>query len=234
MSKENRSFVTAVILAAGAGCRMKLRITKQQIMLFEESLLKRAVRAFEESSCIDAIVVVCREEEREFVFSEISGFKKITSVVNGGQTRAESARLGFLSIPSETEFVAIHDAARCLIRSEMIENVVGAAFIHGAATAVKKITDSVKRVGCDGMILETVPREELYAAQTPQVFKTEDYSLGLERCDLDSSITDDNMIMEKIGKKVFCVDCGEENIKITVPEDLSYAEFLIKRRLGDV
>ena len=234
MSKENKPFVTAVILAAGTGCRMKLRITKQQIKLVEESVLSRSVRAFEEADCIDAIVVVCREDERDFVFSEISAFKKVSAVVNGGNTRAESAKLGFMNVPGESDYVAIHDAARCLVTPEMIENVVASAFVYGAATAARKVSDSIKRVGDDGIIVESVPREDLYAAQTPQVFKTEDYVLGLQKSDLDSSVTDDNMIVEKIGKKIFCVDCGAENIKITVPDDICYAEFLIKRRLGDV
>jgi 2-C-methyl-D-erythritol 4-phosphate cytidylyltransferase len=234
LTKENKPFVTAIILAAGVGCRMKLRVTKQQIMLVEESVLSRSVRAFEEAECIDAIVVVCREDEREFVFSEVARYKKVVSVVNGGNTRAESARLGFMSVPEGDGFVAIHDAARCLVTPEMIERVVSCAFDFGAATAAKKITDSIKRVDADGMILESVPREDLYAAQTPQVFKIEDYALGLKKCSSASSITDDNMIVESIGKKVFCVDCGEENLKITVQEDISYAEFLIRRRMRNV
>lgn len=234
MSIDKKPFVTAVILAAGKGCRMKLHITKQQIVIGEESVLHRSIRAFEEAECIDAIVVVCRAEERDFAFSEISDFKKVTSVVNGGNIRAESAKIGFLSIPENSDFVAIHDAARCLVTPEMINNVANAAFIHGAATAARKVTDTVKRVNVDGHIIETVPREDLYAVQTPQIFRTKDYALGLQSVTLDSFVTDDNMIVESIGKKIFCVDCGTENIKITVPEDISFADFLLKRRSGDV
>ena len=155
MSSDNKPFVTAVILAAGEGCRMKLCVTKQQIRLVEETILRRSVIAFEESEYIDSIVVVCRENEREFVYSEISDFKKVIAVVNGGNTRAESARIGFLNIPDHSEFVAIHDAARCLVTPDMIDKVVRAAFIHGAATAAKKITDTVKRVDGGGIILES-------------------------------------------------------------------------------
>ena len=234
MSYDKKPFVTAVILAAGEGCRMKLHITKQQIVIGEESVLRRSVRAFEESSCIDAIVVVCRAEERGFVFTETSDLKKVTSVVNGGNIRAESAKIGFLNVPKNSDFVAIHDAARCLVTPEMVDNVVNAAFVHGAATAARKVTDTVKRVNGEGQIIETVPREDLYAVQTPQVFRTEDYARGLQNVTLNLSVTDDNMIVESIGKKIFCVDCGVENIKITVPEDISFADFLLKRRSGDV
>ena len=234
MSNNNKPFVTAVILAAGEGSRMKLNVTKQQLTLVNESVLYRAVRAFEDSSIVDAIVVVCRKDEREFVLSELSDFEKITSVVDGGCTRAESAKIGFLNIPASCEFVAIHDAARCLVTPEMIQDVIEAAFVHGAATAAKKVNDSIKRVDSDGNILESVPRADLYAAQTPQVFRCEDYALGLKSISLDKSVTDDNMIVEAIGRKIFCVDCGEENVKITVQDDIPYAEYLIRRRMTNV
>lgn len=232
--KDKKHFVTAIILAGGSGSRMNLDITKQMILFDRESVLHRSVRAFEECDSIDAIVVVYRHGEYEFALAETSDFKKVISIVVGGNTRAESAKNGFDSVPSKSDFVAIHDAARCLITPDMIDSVVDAACKYGAATAVKKVTDTIKRIGDDGCIVSTVPREELYAAQTPQVFKRIDYALGLEKSSLDSSFTDDNMIIERIGKKIFCVECGDENIKITNPEDISYAEFLIKRRQGNV
>ncbi len=234
MSIAKKNFVTAVILAGGVGTRMGADITKQRMTICGETVLHRCVRAFEESDVIDAIVVVCREEERNFATDETRGFKKVIFVVNGGNTRAESARLGFANIPSETDFVAIHDAARCLVTQDMIEKVVTAAFHSGAASAAKKITDSIKRVDADGFVLESVSRVDLYAAQTPQVFRVEDYALGLRNCSIDVSVTDDNMVVERVGVKVLCVECGAENIKITTPDDVAYAEFLIRRRCGDV
>ena len=229
--KDNRHFVTAVILAGGSGSRMNLDVTKQKLLIAGESVLHRSVRAFEECDSVDAIVVVCKSGETEFAVSETSDFKKVISVTVGGKTRAESAKLGFACISTDSDFVAIHDAARCMITPQMIDKVINAAFEYGAATAVKKVTDSIKRAGEDGYISASVPREYLYAAETPQVFRMEDYELGLERSSPDISVTDDNMIVENIGKKVFCVECDCENIKITRPEDVSYAEFLIKRRL---
>ena len=234
MDNCKKNFVTAIILAAGIGSRMKSSVTKQRLPLLGESVLHRCLRPFEECDVVDAIVVVCRQDEVDFVDGEIFDFKKVVSVVCGGNTRAESDKNGFSAIPEATDYVAIHDAARCLVTTDMIDRVVNAAILHGAATAVKKITDSIKRADGTGFILESVPREDLFAAQTPQVFKKEYYSEGLESCFVDSFITDDNMIMEKIGKRVFCVDCGNENIKITAPDDLLFAEFIIRRRRGDV
>lgn len=233
MSIEKSSFVTAVILAAGVGSRMRSPITKQRMVICGESVLKRCVRTFDECSMIDAVVVVCREDERKFASEETREFKKVLSIVNGGNTRAESARKGFEAIPEKSDFVAIHDAVRCLVTVDMIESVVAAAFENGAATAAKKITDSVKRVDSNGIILESVPRDDLFAMQTPQVFRTSDYSLGLSLSHDDATITDDNMIVERVGVSVRCVECGSDNIKITTPEDIVYAKFIIKRRNGD-
>ena len=233
MSTEKRHFVTAIILAAGSGARMGSDITKQKMLICGESVLRRCIRAFEETLTIDAIVVVCREDEKYFVLDETREFKKVNAIVSGGNTRAESARYGFASIPSETDFVAIHDAARCLVTPKMIEKIVSEAVNFGAATAAKKVSDSIKRADSNGVILESVPREDLYAAQTPQIFKAEDYARGLTVSSSDSAITDDNMVVERVGVKVKCVDCGEINIKITTPEDVTYAEFIINRRGGD-
>ena len=230
MSIGNKGFVTAVILAAGVGARMNSDVTKQRMIICGESVLKRCVRVFEECDTINAIVVVCREEEKLFAIEETRTFRKCVSIVNGGNTRAESARHGFASIPPETDYVAIHDAARCLITRDGIDNVVMSAFQNGAATAAKRVTDSVKRVNSKGFILESVPRENLYVAETPQVFRVVDYFHGLQACSDSASITDDNMVVERIGINVRCVECGGENIKITTPEDVAYAEFIIKRR----
>ena len=233
MSMKKQNYVTAIILAAGMGSRMELSFTKQQLVICGESVLHRSLRAFDESGLINAIVVVCRREERDFVLSEARDTKKVISIVEGGNTRAESAKLGFMNIPAASDYVAIHDAARCLVTPQMIDSVVRAAFVYGAATAARKISDSIKRSDGDGFVLESVPRENLYAAQTPQIFRTVDYALGLEKCSLDEKITDDNMIIESTGRRIFCVECGAENIKITTPSDACYAEFLIQRRTND-
>ena len=127
--------ITAVILAAGSGTRMNASGTKQLMRICGESVLHRSVRAFYNCSSVDNIVVVCRRDEIEIVKSDLSdlGNKTIT-LVEGGKSRAESARLGFCAI-GDSDFLAIHDAARCLITSDMIERVIDAAIECGAATA---------------------------------------------------------------------------------------------------
>ena len=221
--------VCAVILAAGSGSRMRATITKQRLPILGETVLHRAVRAFEECEVINSIVVVAREDEVSIVKSAVSDFKKIHSVVAGGNTRAESSFLGFEAIPEDVDFVAIHDSARCLINPADIAKVVCDAQKYGAATASCVVTDTVKRVDDDGFVSATENRDCLRLAQTPQIFKKELYSRAVSSINIrDTRITDDNMLLEMTGVKVFCTDIGSYNIKITYPDDILYTEFLLK------
>lgn len=227
---RKKAFVTAVILAAGSGTRMGGEITKQKITLLGESILSRTLKSFSECDKVDAIVVVCKDDEKEWVRSELENkFDKITSIVSGGNSRAESARIGFSNIPIQTDYVAIHDAARCLITQENISSVIEAALKKGASTAATRVSDTVK-LCTDGIITKTLPRDNLYLASTPQVFSCDLYKRAIEGAVLDSDITDDNMLVERIGVEISVVDVGKENIKITTPEDIGFAEYIIKRR----
>ena len=195
-----------------------------------ESVLFRSVKAFEESRLVDSIVVVSREDEVEWAREELKDFLKICAIVPGGKTRAESAKIGFAAIPESSTFVAIHDAARCLITKENIKAVAEAAFAYGAATAATALTDTVKQMGEDGFVNKTLPRGELMLAQTPQIFSRELYNNALSITEGDDSITDDNMMVELAGAKVYPIDTGKQNIKITTIDDIEYAEFILERR----
>ena len=222
--------VCAIILAAGSGSRMGRSVTKQRMMVLGESILHRSVRAFCNCKAIDSVVVVCREDEHAWVTAEVKDFSKVCAVVHGGKNRAESARKGFLAIPDNIDFVAIHDGARCLVTDEIIRSVIEGAIIHGAATACSYVTDTVKHISSNGFVFETLPRNELVCAQTPQVFKRELYSRAISECDLNEEITDDNMMIERLGYSVYSVDAGKHNIKITTAEDIDLAEFILERR----
>ena len=220
--------VTAIILAAGSGSRMKLSITKQKIKVGAESVLHRTLRIFNECPDIGSIVVVVREDEYDFAKGEATDFDKVKKITVGGKTRAESAQLGFQQISDRSDFVAIHDAARCFVTSDMISRVIENAKKYGAATASCKVTDTVKRINQGGFIEATLPREELILVQTPQVFKTELYREAIEQADFsDTSLTDDNMMVEKIGVHPYATDTGKYNIKLTTQEDLLFADLLL-------
>ena len=220
--------VVAVILAAGCGSRMRLGVTKQRIVIGDESVLRRTVRIFNDSSAISSIVVVVRKDEMNFAEEELLCFDKVAKITVGGETRFESAKIGFALAEDFADYVAIHDAARCFVTDEIIKAVVSDAIKFGAATAASAITDTVKTVDSDGMICGTVDRNSLMLVQTPQVFRSELYKKALLSADVnDSAITDDNMLVERIGGKIHCTDTGKYNIKLTHKEDLDYADFLL-------
>ena len=223
---ENQSYLTAIILAAGSGSRMGADTTKQKMNICGKSLLWHSVKAFSDCLHVNSIVIVSRSDEIDWARAELSEFSKIEAVVAGGNTRAESARLGFAAVSNKSGFVAVHDGARCLIRPRDIDAVINAAFIHGAATAASAVTDTLK-YSDDGFIKNTVSRSNLFSAQTPQVFKAELYEKALAASEADDSVTDDNMMMEKIGINVAVVITGKHNIKITTGDDLDYAEYIL-------
>ena len=220
--------VAAVILAAGSGSRMKLGVTKQKILLGTESVLHRVVRIFNDCRVINSIVVIVRDDEVDFAKEELKNFDKVQKIAVGGDFRFESAKIGFSLIDENTDFVAIHDAARCFVTGEMIEDVVSDAVKYGAATAAASVTDTVKTVDSDGKIVGTVDRNSLMLVQTPQIFGVELYRKAINSISVyDESITDDNMLVERIGGKIHCTDTGKYNVKLTHKEDLEYAVFLL-------
>ena len=228
-------FTSAIIAAAGCGSRMcdESGKTKQLMELCGIPVIVHTLRAFEKCEQINEIIVVARRDEVEIYekYKSDYGFSKISAVVVGGDTRQESVLRGFEAISDKSDFVAIHDGARCLTTSEMIDAVLFEAFRKGAATAATKATDTVKRADGKGFISETIEREGLWLAQTPQVFKTELYRAAAYVSKEDGfAATDDNSLAEHVGFQVKLVDCGSENIKITTAVDLSIAEVILRRR----
>ena len=135
LSDNKKNFVTAIILAAGSGSRMAMEITKQRMLIHGESMLCHTLRAFQNAEEIDSVVLVVREDEKTWAEGEFADkFSKLSSIVIGGKSRAESAECGFEAVDNRTDFVAIHDGARCLVTPEMINRVVTEAYSHGSAS----------------------------------------------------------------------------------------------------
>ena len=228
-----RRFNSAIIVAAGNGTRMGGEMTKQMAELCGMPVIVRTVLQFEACPFINEIVVVAREDElsRYDEFRSVYGFKKLTRVVKGGDTRQKSVMEGLRAIDDRSDFVAIHDGARCLVTPEMIGKVLIEAATHGCATAAERPKDTIKRAGANGYIEETIDRTTIWHAQTPQIFKTDIYRAAAYMALENGTVgTDDNMLAESIGFKVKLVDCGYENLKLTTPDDFFLAEAILRLR----
>ncbi len=234
LKKDKRPFTSAVILAAGKGERMKTDgVTKQLLEIEDIPVVVHTLLAFQKSRYIDEIVVVGAESELMLYkeFKRTYKISKLKMAVGGGSCRAVSAKHGFLSVSKDCEFLAIHDAARCLITTEDINRIMKETHRTGAAIAAKKATDTIKRADSQGFITETVDRSALWLAQTPQAFKKSVYEVALAKAgDLDSTVTDDAMLVSSAGFRVKIVECHHENIKITTPEDLPIATMILEKR----
>lgn len=226
-------FTSAIIAAAGSGTRMNADKTKQLLTLSGIPVIVRTLLTFDSSPMIDEIIVAAKSDELDFYEEYRTKYspKKPLKVVVGGNTRQESVLNAFEAISDESEFVAIHDGARCLITSDQIEKVIRAAYAHGAASAACRVSDTVKKVNVGGFVEETLDRSSLWLAQTPQTFKTELYrAAAYVAKDEGFAATDDNMLVENIKYPVKLVDCGTGNIKLTTKADLAIAEVLLRDR----
>ncbi len=227
------NFVSAIIVAAGGSVRMGIADSKQFIPLLGRPAIEYTLRAFEKCHLIKEIVVVCREQDKERIrlIADENGFSKVSSLVEGGASRAESVRNGIKAASSKAKYFAIHDGARPLITVEEIERVIEAAFETGAATLGVPVKDTIKIVDGYNKIESTPLRSQLRAVHTPQVFERELYQFALENAgDNMINFTDDCSLIEHMGGEVEVVKGSEENIKLTTPIDVVIAESILRER----
>lgn len=227
------NFVSAIIVAAGGSVRMGIADSKQFIPLLGRPAIEYTLRAFEKCHFIKEIVVVCREQDKERIrlIADENGFSKVSSLVEGGASRAESVRNGIKAASSKAKYFAIHDGARPLITVEEIERVIEAAFETGAATLGVPVKDTIKIVDGYNKIESAPLRSQLRAVHTPQVFERELYQFALENAgDNMINFTDDCSLIEHMGGEVEVVKGSEENIKLTTPIDVVIAESILRER----
>lgn len=233
-TKEKRPLTVAIVLAAGKSTRMQNdNQTKQMMKIDGIPAVVRSLLAFEACPCVDEIFVVGLKEELPIYseYKKIYGISKLKKAIPGGDCRAQSAEKGFSYLPKNCEYVAFHDAARCLITPQDVERVIRGGYRYGAAIAAKKATDTVKIGNKDKFVESTPDRATVWIAQTPQAFKKSLYEVALAKADkLDETVTDDAMLAEKAGFHVKLMNCGNENIKITTPDDIMYAEYILEKR----
>jgi 2-C-methyl-D-erythritol 4-phosphate cytidylyltransferase len=219
--------VWAVLAAAGSGERLGIDRPKAFARLGDRPLLAESLERLEASSWIDAIVVAAPPgwEEPAILVAEEIGAGKVASCVAGGDTRAESVRAAVVEVPADADVIVVHDAARPLVTDDVLARVLaplGEGW-HGAVPVVR-VVDTVKRVRGDE-IVETVPRDDLVAAQTPQAFLADVLRTALG-ADLTGA-TDCASLVEAANGRVKAVAGDPLLLKVTEPADLAFVTRLL-------
>ena len=219
---------SAVVVAAGSSTRMgtdKLMLTLGGI-----PVIVRTLKAVEAAPSVDEIILVTREDMMVPLSQLCQEFAltKVTKVIRGGKTRTESVRLGTLEASGDAQVIAIHDGARPLVTTEVIENAIAQALESGAAAPAVPVKDTIK-VARKGIVESTPDRASLFAVQTPQVFEASLIRAALQKAlDDGAELTDDCSAVERLGMKVVLTEGDVRNLKLTTPEDIITAEALLE------
>ena len=224
MWHNDRLHVSAIIVAGGRGARFGGERLKQFVALAGRPILQHSVDAFVRSRCIDDIVVALPGELVASPPAYLANPAKRIEVVEGGARRQDSVANAFARVDGRADVVVIHDAARPLVSDTLIHRTVDAAIEGGAAIAAMRASDTVKRATPSGTIAETLRRDEIYLAQTPQAFRVDVLRDALSRTD---DATDEAMLAERAGHEVRLVESDATNLKVTTQDDLAMAERLL-------
>jgi 2-C-methyl-D-erythritol 4-phosphate cytidylyltransferase len=217
----------AIVVAAGSGDRLGADRPKAFVQFGDRALVAASLAVLDDHDGIDGIVVAVPEgwEDRMSLLADDIAASKIAAAVAGGPSRAASVALALDAVPDAADFVLVHDAARPLLTAELIDRVMaGLAEGYDGVVPALPVTDTVKRVDAEGLVIETLDRTTLRAVQTPQGFP----AAGLRRAlaaagDRLGSATDCAMLMEWAGGRVACVGGDPGNLKITTGDDLRVA-----------
>jgi 2-C-methyl-D-erythritol 4-phosphate cytidylyltransferase len=225
--------VAVVIVAAGSSLRMEGR-DKLWIPLAGRITLARTIDVFEVSPLIDTIVLVLNAERipDANALCQQEGWSKIAGIVAGGPRRQDSVRIGLdtlAQIVPHSSWVMIHDGARPLVTPSILEAGLKAAQEYSAAIAGVPVKDTIKQVQ-QGIVHTTLDRSQLWAVQTPQVFSFSLIHSAHHTAEAQQDVTDDAVLLERLGQPVAIFPGAYTNIKITTKEDLLIAEALLQLR----
>lgn len=220
----------AIIVAGGSGVRMQSKMPKQFLPLANRPILMHTVDAFINYSNKVSIILVLPENSipqwnrlcKKYVFNHS------LDIAKGGKTRFQSVKNGLDRITSENSLVAIHDGVRPLVRNEIISASYRLAQIHGSAIASTRLKESLRIVDKDQT--KSIDRSQYRSIQTPQTFQTKLIKEAYQHFEDSPEFTDDASVAEKNGLKISLFEGSYENIKITTPEDLLFAEALLRSK----
>lgn len=231
MSTENNK-IHVIIPAGGSGKRFHGQKKKQFLLFQGKPILNWSVDLFLSLPEVAQIVVAIPQDAwEEFKKKK---FASRVSVALGGATRSESVYRGFQALKNcrPNDVVLIHDAVRPFLSADLVRRVVEQTHVKGAVIPALKLTDTIKQVSADFAIEKTIDRNRLYGAQTPQGFLYEKLQNAYGKLGFkDERYTDESLLIEAMGDKVFVVEGERENIKITTPFDLEIADAVIARRM---
>jgi 2-C-methyl-D-erythritol 4-phosphate cytidylyltransferase/2-C-methyl-D-erythritol 2,4-cyclodiphosphate synthase len=218
--------VTAIIAAGGRGQRFGGTLPKQFILVGGRSLLERSASIFLTHPEIDEVIVTLPVELLDNPPPYLIGCSKPVRIVAGGARRQDSVMNGFQAVSEQTDLIVVHDAARPFASAGLVSRTIAAAAQSGAAVAALSARDTVKRGTSGAFVTETLPRESIFLAQTPQAFRRVVLRDALALAETGSEATDEAALAERAGHTVRLVEGEPENIKITTAEDLLVAEAL--------
>lgn len=218
-------FVTAIIVAGGRGSRLGADRPKQLLDIGGRTMLQRSVDAFDRHPSVSEIVVVLPDDVRASVRVEC---RKHHVSAAGGERRQDSVASGFAASSPAADIVLVHDAARPFVSRDVISRVISGAAEHGAVVPARRASDTVKRApGPGAAVVETIARETVWLAQTPQGFRRAVLADALEK-GAGSEVTDEAMLAERAGHPVHVVEGDERNVKITTADDLEQARAAVQ------
>jgi 2-C-methyl-D-erythritol 4-phosphate cytidylyltransferase len=221
--------LSAIIVAAGSSRRMGFDKLLESIA--GKPVIAHTIDAFERSKAVTEIVVVVREDRLPEFEKAVRPSKKVRKLTAGGELRQDSVRAGLRHLGESVQYVAVHDAARPLVTPEQIDRVFEECRAHGAAALAEPIIDTLKRADENLYVTDSVDRHQLYAMQTPQIFRRdlleEAYrTVFAQQC----RITDEVSAVELLGRKVVLVANNDYNFKLTYERDLRLAEIILRER----
>ncbi len=227
----------AIVPAGGIGSRMASTQPKQFIEINGKPILIITLETLIKTGLFEKIIIstIDIDYTKEIIQKFLKNHENLLMVCSGGKTRQESVYKALQEADKfaiESNFTLVHDAVRALVSQETISQVINKALTTNAATAARAVTDTLKlarQKDSDYIIEKNIPRENIWAMQTPQVFKTSLLKEAHQKAHVeDFAGTDCCALVERLGQEAYLVESPSSNIKITMPEDISYAEIFLK------
>lgn len=220
---------TVIIPAAGQGSRMQTDRNKVMLEIAGKAVIRMTVEIFETDPRCEAVYLAAKEEEIDILKQLLAGLTKVKNIIRGGSERQYSI-YNVLKELKDPDIVMVHDAARPFVSHETLKKLYDKALTHRAAIAAVRAKDTIKVITND-YIAHTPDRNQLWMVQTPQAFQYELLMEAYRQAAADSYLgTDDASLVERLNKRVFIVESSYDNIKLTTPEDIYFAEAILKKR----